>query len=140
MEASEFAMCMALFNHQLSGELSSLLARPSFARLYEEIQSKCLHHDWYHSTDLDEFLSSDLDYCAFQELVCSCIRIISDAGWTEGVSVGFYRSLSGAKFGPPFPDKTHWRAVAWPMIQILSVPLLRGRLTESGTYLRTMGW
>lgn len=140
LDVSNFALIFALFKDLLEKECRHLLNSPGIAKLSVAIRSESLDHDWYRVLDLDEFLTADSDYLAFQELAAKAISRIQNAGGGGIVPTSFYQSFKGADFGPPYPDGTHWQAVAWPIVQIAMVPMLRHRLDTSWPFLKALGW
>ena len=140
LEASAFAMCMALFRTELLGSSSKLLDVPGVSRLHHAIDEGQLHHDWYHVIKVDDVFLDDSDWNGFLELVSACIRHVHRVGASTGIHHDFYTTLGG-KFTPPFKDGSDWRVVAWPLMQLASVPLARIALgVGSEHYLKALGW
>lgn len=140
LDVSEFALVFAVFNRLLSGEYQQLKISPGLAKLEGAIRRLDLDHDWYRVLSLDEFLLEESDYSALQELIALSVSLVRNVGYPDGVPTSFYASFHGAKFAPPFPDKTNWRAVAWPFVQVAMVPMLRHRLDGSWALLKVLGW
>ena len=140
LDVSEFALVFAVFNRLLSGEYQQLKISPGIAKLEGAIRRLDLDHDWYRVFSLDEFLLEESDYSALQELIARSISLVRNAGYPDGVPTSLYAGLHGAKFEPPFPDKTNWRVVAWPFVQVAMAPMLRHRLESSWPLLKALGW
>lgn len=140
LEVSEFALVFAVFNRLLNGECRQLTTSRGIEKLAAAIRQLDLDHDWYRVFNLDEYLLEESDYSALQELVACSIALIRNSGYPHGVPMSFYDGFPGARFAPPFPDKTNWRAVAWPFVQVVMVPMLRHRLDSSLPLLKALGW
>ena len=131
LEASEFALVFALIDDLLAKECTDQLTFPGVARLPTAIRERNLDHDWYHVLDLSEFLTCEADYCAFEALIAAALRRIMNVGWEAGVPTAFYEGFPHAKFLAPHREGTHWRVVAWPLVQVAALLLQRGRTASS---------
>ncbi len=140
LEVSEFALVFAVFNRLLIGECRQLSTSPGIEKLTAAIRQLDLDYDWSRVFNFDEFLLEESDYSALQELVACSIALIRNSAYPDGVPTSFYNGFPGARFAPPFPDKTNWRAVAWPFVQVAMVPMLRHRLDSSWPLLKALGW